>query len=549
MVLDRDCECESPLPTPPVSGAATVEGEKRPRKKRRQDRNRPGHEIARLKVQAIEMERQVEKLLAAADGSTHHRLRSCKDNRGLKTHLQWSLEHTAAFERILSSQADRALQALPNTLPVSGRNLMYEPIRDDAVFQVLARAVDRQYKETSRVHVTVGYVDKLRGGTNIPRNPEGNPQSVIDTAATMDDERDACSPRLHDALAAFLAHAEGASACAPPRSTSLLSLLGRQTGGEVDGKHDDADATSSPDDSECETPSTIPLGKPRETVTRVSAAGKGAKRPKKRRRDRNRPHHEIARLQSQASELECELQKLLATCDDRARRSLRPHTENTQLKEKLRRNLERTTRIERLLNSQTDQLLQPISGSLVVKSRNLVYDAEQDASIFQMQAQAVDAHYREMDRVLAVAGLLGVTSEGLTLGSASRIVVQKREVTLGDTVCIVRLVLKQFIEKDRFVHVWDTVGEWPQVGTACHVSTRDHGWGFIQRMEDTGVSICQSCVLMTPTTEDGKSSESSEAIDAVTRLYQSMILSQHQFLENKLMDQALGIRKEKHAVA
>ncbi|RLN54642.1 hypothetical protein BBJ28_00016520 [Nothophytophthora sp. Chile5] len=150
LVLDGDGACESP-PPPPVSGAATVEVEKRPRKKRRPDRNRPGHEIARLKVQAVEMERRVEKLLASAKGSTQDLLRSCKENRGLKTHLQWSLEHTAAFERILSSQADRALQALPNTLPVSGRNLMYEPIRDDAVFQVLARAVDRQYKETSRV--------------------------------------------------------------------------------------------------------------------------------------------------------------------------------------------------------------------------------------------------------------------------------------------------------------------------------------------------------------------------------------------------------------
>ncbi|RLN54647.1 hypothetical protein BBJ28_00016519 [Nothophytophthora sp. Chile5] len=377
-----------------------------------------------------------------------------------------------------------------------------------------------------------------------------NSQLVIGTVAAMDDDRDACSPRLHDALAAFLAHADGDSACVPPSSTSLLSLLGLQTGGEVDGKHHDADAASSPDDAKCETSSTIPLGKPQEAAARVCFAGKGLKKKaKKRRRDRNRPQHEIARLQSQASELECELQKLLATCDDRARCSLRPHTENIQLKKKLRRNLERTARVEQLLNSQTDQLLQPTSGSLVVSSRNLVYDAEQDASVFQMQAQAVDAHYREMDRVLAVAGLLGVTSEGLMLGSASRIVVQKREVTLGDTACTVRLVLKQFIEKDRFVHVWDTVGEWPQMGTASRVSTRDHGWGFIQRMEDTGVSLCQSCVLMTPTTEDEESSESSTAIDAVTRLYQSMILSQHQFLENKLMDQALGVRKEKPAVA
>lgn len=131
----------------------------KPKKKRRRDRNRPIHEIHRLQTQVQGMERQLKALRPASSQDTDE-LKVLKDkNTALKDKLKKCLESTAAVDKLLQTQADELLQALPKSLAVTGRNLVYDVEEDDAVFQVLATTVDQHYADLNRVFEAAGLSD------------------------------------------------------------------------------------------------------------------------------------------------------------------------------------------------------------------------------------------------------------------------------------------------------------------------------------------------------------------------------------------------------
>ncbi|RLN15088.1 hypothetical protein BBJ28_00019110 [Nothophytophthora sp. Chile5] len=343
------------------------------------------------------------------------------------------------------------------------------------------------------------------------------------------------------------------------------------------------------------------------TGVAVIAHTKTEKLPKKtRRRDRNRPHHEIARLKTQINEMNRKRQKLLATANESARRFLRARAENEELKKTLRRHVDHTASLNGVLLSQASKPIE-VPRSLLVTGRNLMYNAKEDAAVYQMLARNVDEHYGCTNRVLQAAGLLGVTAEirdsqirrppylssekegyvlqsrmsgllpfeeelindtvwrvltsesmlvgdqsvaktlGLSLGVATQIVIVKQEVVLHSdgepsaTSCTIRSVLKRFVEKDRVVNVWDAIGDWPCTGAACQVSTRERGWSIVQSVngeEAAGISVAQNFVLVTPTAT-AIGADDSTVIECVIRLYQRVIESRDQVMENSFMDESI----------
>ncbi|KUF68467.1 hypothetical protein AM587_10011629 [Phytophthora nicotianae] len=135
----------------------------------------------------------------------------------------------------------------------------------------------------------------------------------------------------------------------------------------------------------------------------VVAAQTAVKKRKKRRPDRNRPHHEIARLRAQVAELESQLQKQ-TTKDTR-------YYTNVGLKAMLRESFDDIYALEQNLNTQMEELLRGMPRVLAAMSRNLPYDITQDDEMFAMMARSLDDQYTNMDQVLRVAGLDKITSE------------------------------------------------------------------------------------------------------------------------------------------
>ncbi|KAL3670815.1 hypothetical protein V7S43_004001 [Phytophthora oleae] len=323
--------------------------------------------------------------------------------------------------------------------------------------------------------------------------------------------------------------------------------------------------------------------------TEAGAVSTAEKSKKKRRRDRNRPWHEIARLQSEAAELERQLQDKSTTANKKARLRLHVYTKNKTLKTMLRDNLSTIRALEQNLNTQIDELLQAAPHSLVRMVQNLPYDAAQYKAVFMRMAGNVDAQNSDMDQALRFAKLDEVTLEvtdaviyrsngncgdtlksrarlvlpfkhdclvealwryldrcevatlsatrsklDLPLGVSSRIAIQKLEVALGDYVCVMRMVTKQFIEKNRVVHVWNVLADW-RVGAACYAKTCERGWGFIQPINHDEASVCLSYSLMDVT----NGYPPSENGDALIKLYHCFMISRLQALENQALDQQM----------
>jgi hypothetical protein len=107
-------------------------------------------------AQVEEMEARLRALRANAppDSSEVRELKS--ENEDLKQRLKRSLQSTQAAEQLLQTQTDKLLQALPKSLAVSGENLVYDVVEDDAVFQELVTTVDELYVDMNRVFGAAG---------------------------------------------------------------------------------------------------------------------------------------------------------------------------------------------------------------------------------------------------------------------------------------------------------------------------------------------------------------------------------------------------------
>ncbi|ETN20285.1 hypothetical protein PPTG_03321 [Phytophthora nicotianae INRA-310] len=326
---------------------------------------------------------------------------------------------------------------------------------------------------------------------------------------------------------------------------------------------------------------------------------------KKRRRDRNRPWHEIARLESESSELERELQTLMASASKRARGALHSRNINAQLKTMLKENIEDIRHLEQYLLHQLDELGRDFPNPLMM-TRVLPFDV-QDNSIFWDMARSVDDQYKDMDRVIRRAELGDMTSEmvesyvsrtksvytggqladmlkfraqlltpfkrntlekalwggvesggGVTLRQdqnncdivlpvdvSSRVAVQKYEISIDNYTCTMRMVMKEFIENHRVVQVWKMLAEWQKVGAVHNVKTHEYGWGYLQPVgEKTTLSV--GCILVTPTIDGLFPRDNCESIKSLTNTYQKMVLSRLQQLENQTMDQLV---REKSSAA
>ncbi|KAE8995344.1 hypothetical protein PF011_g16371 [Phytophthora fragariae] len=130
---------------------------KKPKKKRRHDRNRPWHEIAQLQSESAELERQLEQHLTSSSKNAHRALLKRNENATLKRILQESVEDTQALERNLLRQMKGLVQSLPRSLAMT-RNLQYDGARDDMVFRLMVNSVDAQYKDMDRVMRRAGLV-------------------------------------------------------------------------------------------------------------------------------------------------------------------------------------------------------------------------------------------------------------------------------------------------------------------------------------------------------------------------------------------------------
>ncbi|KAL3670809.1 hypothetical protein V7S43_003995 [Phytophthora oleae] len=319
---------------------------------------------------------------------------------------------------------------------------------------------------------------------------------------------------------------------------------------------------------------------------------------KKRRRDRNRPIHEINRLQIQVKELEAQLKALNPKCSEELCELQALKDKNEELKEKLKETVKGTAAVEELLRTHADALVQALPKSLVVFGENLVYNLVEDDAVFQVLARTVDEHYLDMDRVLGDAGVRDSTTEifdarvsqltptdsecvlktrtcaflpyamervekamwrrlesesailpetvqssrelGLPLGIASNLIVSKREVHLDDVTFTIRLALKEYAEPDRLVYVWDAVGDWPQPNTALRVSTREFGWSYFAPTDSTDLSVLRSLVMVRPTTTP---SVDVDLIEHIMQMYRHTIEARYQKLENTLVDASICSRE------
>jgi hypothetical protein len=136
--------------------------------------------------------------------------------------------------------------------------------------------------------------------------------------------------------------------------------------------------------------------------------------------------------------------------------------------------------------------------------------------------------------------------KGLELGAARRIVVLKREIALrgsdagqDETPCVsctIRVVLKQFVEPGREVHVWDAFGDWPSA-----VSTREYGWSVVTPKDVKGadLTVAKNCVFMTSSSlaRDEAGAAGSAAQRSVARLYKQIMRDRQRVVENTLLAQ------------
>jgi uncharacterized protein YndB with AHSA1/START domain len=116
---------------------------------------------------------------------------------------------------------------------------------------------------------------------------------------------------------------------------------------------------------------------------------------------------------------------------------------------------------------------------------------------------------------------------------------------LDDATFTIRLAVKEFVEPDRLVYVWDAVGDWPRADSVPHISTREYGWSYFMPTDSPDLSILRSVVLVT-----ARASPSADAqlVERVMQLYRHTIEARYQKLENTLVDASLCARKSTSAV-
>ncbi|KAL3670816.1 hypothetical protein V7S43_004002 [Phytophthora oleae] len=243
--------------------------------------------------------------------------------------------------------------------------------------------------------------------------------------------------------------------------------------------------------------------------------------------------------------------------------------------------------------------------SLGAVGRNLPYEGERDCKILQTLSTSVDDNYSKLEQVYQAAELVKGGREmedakvletsdgssvlqlknvglqpfnqktvlramwraledqtalrdqecldiGLKLGKASRVIVLKREILLrgsdageDDTPCVsgtIRVVLKQFLESGREIHVWDAFGDWSSA-----VSTREYGWGVINAMKvkTTNFTIVKNCVFMTSSRVSEESANGASAHHVVARMYKQIMQDRQRVIENALLDQAANTCKHR----
>ncbi|EEY67077.1 uncharacterized protein PITG_17677 [Phytophthora infestans T30-4] len=275
-----------------------------------------------------------------------------------------------------------------------------------------------------------------------------------------------------------------------------------------------------------------------------------SKKPKKqRRRDRNRPRHEIAQLQAEALKLERKLQDELTRASKRARDSFNTHIKNTELKGLIRESITDLLTLEQNLHTQMRQLVDFLPCAIKMGPRNVPFDTTRDGAVFRRMARStkhemarclegwLDEQYTDMERVLRLAGFDDSKSE-----LADACICTKS----GGQVCTMRMVMKQYMEKERVVQVWSALSHWPLVGDIRNVQTLEQGWSFIQPVEcDT--SVCLSYIVLNPVVKGYVVDQScNEKLESLAELYQEMIISRLHALESQTLDQVA--RKKSDAV-
>ncbi|KAK1935566.1 hypothetical protein P3T76_010261 [Phytophthora citrophthora] len=638
---------------PPSRSDITHWTSSKPKKTRRRDRNRPWHEIARLQTEVEELERQLENQLAQASTNARETLATYLNNAELKALTRECIEDASALEWNVNRQMQELVQMLPRSLNMTPQNLPFVVNQDDRVFCELARSVDDQYSKMEQVLQLAGLDETIsevedaffcRSGLLESRTRILSPfqsSSLVESLWGMvENGRDItdCTSELPLGLACrvgaqkYQVVVEG-HVCSmravmkqfrhENRDVMVWSVLGDWTlVGDMPNMqtHEQGWGFIQPvnaNTSVCLNYSRVNsplvafencgfLAKLYQemVVTRLHmienqsldrVVQKKNRTKKTRRRDRNRPWHEIARLQSEVVELERQVQEKSATATKKARLDLQTHITNAALKTTLRNNLNTIRALDQNLTTQIDELLQAAPHSLVKKAQNLPYDAVNDRVVFMRMAGNVDDQYRDMDQALRLAKLYEDTSEvtdavicrsnsncgdvlksrarlllpfeqdclveslwryldrceaatfgatrskvDIPLGVSSRIAVQKFEIALGDYVCVMRMVTKQFIEKNRVVHVWNVLADWC-IGATCNIKTCEQGWGFIQPINHDKVSLCLSYSLMDPTI-DGY--PPSGHCDALIKLYHQFMISRLQVLENQTLDQIMQDEKK-----
>ncbi|KAL4165668.1 hypothetical protein KRP22_014378 [Phytophthora ramorum] len=123
--------------------------------KSRRHRNRPIHEITRLKQQIPVLESEIRVLWARSDEIQRQELRARAENMELKSRLQRSVTHAKELERKLQLylQEKQTIEAsmLPD-LGAVGRNLLFDADRDVQIIRMLSTNVDENYNKLEQVY-------------------------------------------------------------------------------------------------------------------------------------------------------------------------------------------------------------------------------------------------------------------------------------------------------------------------------------------------------------------------------------------------------------
>ncbi|KAG6618460.1 uncharacterized protein IUM83_01310 [Phytophthora cinnamomi] len=123
--------------------------------KSRRDRNRPIHEIARLKQQIPVLESEVRALWARADEMQRQELRARAENLQLRSKLKRSVAQVNLLEsklQLYQSQKQTVEASMLPRLGAVGRNLPYDALKDAQILQMLSRSVDENYSKVQQVY-------------------------------------------------------------------------------------------------------------------------------------------------------------------------------------------------------------------------------------------------------------------------------------------------------------------------------------------------------------------------------------------------------------